>query len=127
MNWFLLALKRYAVFSGRSRRSEFWMFMLFYVAIVFVLAVVDLILGKLNSKVGIGLISGVVGAALIIPSVAVTARRLHDIGLSGWWQLITFIPFGALILLALMIKDSTPASNKYGPNPKASQQLDGSL
>lgn len=120
MNWFLLALRKYAVFSGRSRRSEYWYFTLFYLLILLPLYLLDHSLGTYNQKTDIGLFSGVYALLTILPCVAVAARRLHDTGKSGWWQLIALIPYlGALVLIAFLIRDSVPGSNAYGPNPKA--------
>ncbi len=120
MSWFLLALKKYATFSGRSRRREYWFFVLFYLIIVIGCAVVDAVLGTFSETSEIGLFSGLAALGLLIPSIAVTARRLHDTGKSGWWQLIAFIPLiGGLVLLVFVLKDSFPAENTYGPNPKS--------
>ncbi|MFN4360432.1 MAG: DUF805 domain-containing protein [Hylemonella sp.] len=120
MNWFLLALRKYAVFSGRSRRSEYWYFTLFYLLILLLLYLLDHSLGTYNQKTEIGLFSGVYTLLTILPCVAVAARRLHDTGKSGWWQLIALIPYlGALVLIAFLIRDSAPGSNAHGPHPKA--------
>jgi uncharacterized membrane protein YhaH (DUF805 family) len=114
MNWYLEVLKKYAVFSGRARRTEFWMYILFYVIIVVVLSVVEWMIGIP------GVLSGLYTLALIIPSIAVTVRRLHDTGRSGWWWLIGFIPvIGGIVLLVFMVLESQLGENQYGPNPKA--------
>lgn len=120
MSWFLLALRKYAVFSGRSRRREYWYFMLFYFLAFAVLLLLDFGLGTYSVKAGAGVFSGIFSVLLFMPSFAVAARRLHDTGKSGWWQLIMFIPFiGAIVLIAFLIRDSQAGNNKYGPNPKA--------
>ena len=112
MNWYLAVLKKYATFSGRARRQEFWMFAL----INFVIAV---ILSALDMALGIGLLSGLYALGVLIPSIAVGARRLHDTGRTGWWQLIGLIPFiGILVLIIFFVMDSNPGDNQYGPNPK---------
>jgi uncharacterized membrane protein YhaH (DUF805 family) len=112
MNWYLGVLKKYADFSGRARRKEFWMFVLFNFIIAVVLSVVD-------GFIGIPILGGIYTLAVLIPSIAVGARRFHDIGKSGWWQLIGLIPFiGVLILIIFFVMDSNPGDNKYGPNPK---------
>ncbi len=121
MNWFLLALRKYAVFQGRARRREYWYFILFYLLILVALVLLDVELGTYNSKLELGLFSGIFSFLMLLPGFAAAARRLHDTGKSGWWQLIMLIPFlGALVLVAFLIKDSVPGSNRYGPNPKAS-------
>jgi uncharacterized membrane protein YhaH (DUF805 family) len=114
MNWFLDAIKnKYATFSGRARRTEYWMFLLFYVLIAFAIAIVEAVI-----HLG-GILSVLFGLGMLVPSLAVTVRRLHDTSRSGWWILIALIPaIGTIILLIFMVLDSTPGSNDYGPNPK---------
>lgn len=124
MKWFLHVLKHYADFSGRARRTEYWMYILF----VFILLIAALIVG-----IPIGALAGgysalalyyMVAMALQLPGLAVAARRLHDIGKSGWWLLIGLIPFiGGIWLLVLVLTDSQPGDNKYGPNPKEAGEL----
>ena len=119
MNWYLEVLRKYAVFSGRSRRKEFWYFTLFNVLINFGLDFVDALVGTFNHEFGIGLLGGLYALAVLIPGIAVTVRRLHDTGRTGWWFLIVLIPIiGLIILLIFMVLDSTPGSNEYGDNPK---------
>ena len=119
MNWYLEVLRKYAVFSGRARRMEYWMFFLFNLIISFLLGVVDGVLGTFSPETGLGLLGGIYSLAILIPSIAVTIRRLHDSGRTGWWFLIIFIPLiGALVLLVFMVLDSEQGTNDYGPNPK---------
>ena len=119
MSWYLEALKKYAVFSGRSRRKEYWYFVLFNIIVAIVLAGIDALLGTFNFTSSIGLLSGIYGLAVIIPSLAVTVRRLHDIDRSGWWIFINLIPLlGAIVLLVFAVSEGTPGNNRYGPNPK---------
>ncbi len=119
MNWYLLALKKYAEFSGRSQRSEYWFFVLFYFLIAVVLSIVDVSAGFTSLHTGIGLFSALFMLAMFIPSLAVGVRRLHDIGRTGWWILIGLIPFvGWIVLLIFAVQDSQPGTNEYGPNPK---------
>jgi uncharacterized membrane protein YhaH (DUF805 family) len=119
MSWFLAALRKYATFSGRARRSEYWFFFLFYLLIVFGLALVDAMLGTPDDGEGLGLLSGLFVLAMLLPSLAVGVRRLHDIGRSGWWLLVSFVPLiGAIVLLVFAVRDSDPGDNAYGPNPK---------
>jgi uncharacterized membrane protein YhaH (DUF805 family) len=103
---------KYATFSGRARRSEFWWFTLFAFILYVIVGIIDAAAG--NQVLGI-----IVTLGLIVPSLAVTARRLHDTGKSGWWILIGLIPFvGAIVLLVFECMDSQPGSNQYGPSPK---------
>jgi uncharacterized membrane protein YhaH (DUF805 family) len=118
MNWYIEVLKKYAVFSGRARRKEYWFFALFNVIIIFVLTVIDMSAGLYDVVADIGLLSGLYSLAVLLPSIAVTVRRLHDIDRTGWWLLIVFIPvIGVIVLLVFAVLESTPGSNRYGPNP----------
>jgi uncharacterized membrane protein YhaH (DUF805 family) len=119
MNWFLLALKKYTVFSGRAQRAEYWYFVLFYVLISIGLSMIDGVVGTFDQETEVGLLSGLFSLATLLPSIAVGARRLHDTGRSGWWLLIGFIPvIGAIVLIVFFVQDSAPGDNVYGPNPK---------
>jgi uncharacterized membrane protein YhaH (DUF805 family) len=119
MNWYLTVLKKYAVFGGRARRREYWFFVLFSVIISIVLGIIDGLTGSFNPTVGLGLLSGIYSLAILIPSLAVGVRRLHDTGKRGWWLLLALIPLvGAIVLLVFMCQDSNPGQNQYGPNPK---------
>lgn len=119
MNWYISTLKKYAVFSGRARRKEYWFFQLFNTLIVVALAVIDAVTGTINKGVGMGLLSSLFVLAVLLPSLAVLVRRLHDTGRSGWWILIAFVPFvGGIVLLVFTLMDSQPGTNQYGPNPK---------
>lgn len=111
---------KYATFSGRARRSEFWYWVLFVVLLSVVASVLDSVL-KLKVVEGspYGWITLIVSLALIIPGIAVTVRRLHDTDRSGWWYLLTFVcGIGALIVLVFCFIDGTPGPNKYGDSPK---------
>lgn len=122
MNWYLEVWKKYAVFSGRSRRREYWFFVLFNIIISVVLVMIDIAIGLGNKEAGIGVLSGIYSLAVIIPSLAVTVRRLHDTDKTGWWLLIIFVPvIGAIVMLVFMLLDSQPGENKYGPSPKAAE------
>jgi uncharacterized membrane protein YhaH (DUF805 family) len=112
MQWYLQALNKYAVFAGRARRSEYWMFALFNIIFCIAAMVLDIIIGTYFIIYSLYLL------AIIIPSLAVTVRRLHDIGKSGAWFFIAFIPFiGFIWLLILMCTDSG-MENIYGKSPK---------
>jgi len=113
MNWYISVWKKYAVFSGRATRSEYWYFVLINMAISIILVSIDK-----NIADG-GILYTIYSIAIIIPSVAVAARRLHDTDRTGWWQLILFIPIiGFIVLIIFLVQDSKPYENKYGPNPK---------
>ena len=114
MNWYIGCWQKYAEFSGRARRKEYWMFCLFNILAGIVIGIVDTVLGA-----G-GLLGGLYNLAVLVPSLAVTARRLHDTDRSGWMMLIALIPLvGAIVLLVFMCLDSKPGDNRFGANPKA--------
>ena len=122
MSWYVVALKKYAVFEGRARRKEYWFFVLFYLIFMVVAIVVDAVLGTeyyIDEFDTIGLFTTLFSLAMIVPSLAVFARRLHDVGRSGWWILISLIPLiGGIILLVFAVLDSQEGENRFGPNPK---------
>ena len=119
MSWYLEVLKKYAVFNGRARRMEYWYFVLFNIIVLIVLSLIDVLLGTFNIVRGVGLLSGIYSLAVLIPTLAVTVRRLHDIDRTGWWILINFIPLiGTIVLLVFELTPGTPGSNRYGPDPK---------
>lgn len=112
MNWFLAVVKKYAEFSGRARRKEYWMYTLIYILIAIVLGFLDAMLG------GAGILGALLAIALFLPSLAVTVRRLHDTDRSGWWVLIAFVPVvGVIVLLVFMCLAGTSGSNPYGEDP----------
>ncbi|QLB21252.1 hypothetical protein A6B43_06835 [Vespertiliibacter pulmonis] len=143
MNWYLEVLKKYAVFSGRARRREYWMFILLSNIISLGLLYVDYQSGSLGRGL---VISNIYSLAVLLPALAVGVRRLHDTGRSGWWVLLILFPLimiylsiylaingitadlvlpvsilGLIMLISfivLMCKDSQSGENKYGPNPK---------
>jgi len=134
MEYMLMPLKRYFDFSGRSRRKEYWMWVLF-VLIVYAIAVfLDVQLGFASStttselgdgtasagfNVQGGLLSSIAGLAFFIPGLAVLIRRMHDLDKSGWWILILFIPLiGAIWMLVLLCTEGTRGPNRFGPDPK---------
>jgi len=119
MNWYLVALKKYAVFAGRARRKEFWVFVLVNTLIAVALAMIDMYTGTFDEEVGLGLLSGLYALAMILPSIAGSVRRLQDTDRSGWWYLLVFVPLiGGLVILVFMLLDGTPGTNRFGPNPK---------
>jgi uncharacterized membrane protein YhaH (DUF805 family) len=119
MNWYIKALKKYAVFNGRARRRECWLFVLFNIIITVALAVIDGVTGSFSAEAGMGMLTGIYALAVLLPGVAVAVRRLHDTDRSGWWLLIALVPLiGGLVLLVFMVQDGKPGDNYYGPNPK---------
>jgi uncharacterized membrane protein YhaH (DUF805 family) len=119
VNWYLTVLKKYADFSGRARRMEYWMFSLISLLIMCGLVIVDAMLGFDFGEDEIGILSGIYVLAVLIPSLAVSVRRLHDTDRSGWWVLIGIVPLiGDIVLLIFFVLDSTPGDNRFGPNPK---------
>ena len=119
MHWYLDVLKKYAVFGGRARRKEYWLFTLFNMIIAYVLLAIDYLVGT-DYGSNMGLLYTLYILATLLPSLAVFVRRLHDTGRSGWWFFIGFVPLvGAIILIVFMVLDSQSGSNKYGENPKS--------
>ena len=129
MEWMLLPYRRYAAFSGRSRRKEFWMFALFCFLVGLA---IDIVFGnpayeRFGWHVSVattltgtgGVLRGLFNLASFVPAIAVATRRLHDIDRSGWWQLLMFIPLlGWIVLLVFYCLDSNSGPNRFGPDPK---------
>jgi uncharacterized membrane protein YhaH (DUF805 family) len=112
MDYFIGALKKYADFTGRARRKEYWMFYLIYMVLIIAISILDAVIGA-------GLLSVIFTLGMVIPSISIAARRLHDTGRSGWWQLIALIPLiGLIILIVFLVQDGHDA-NEYGENPKS--------
>jgi uncharacterized membrane protein YhaH (DUF805 family) len=103
--------QQYAGFTGRARRSEYWYFVLFTVLVYVAASVVDAVLG-------IPVFTLLTVLALLVPTLAVSVRRLHDTGRSGWWMLLSLVPFGGIVLLVFDCLDSEPGPNRFGPSPK---------
>lgn len=122
MNWYLKVLKQYADFNGRARRKEFWMFGLMSFLIVlaaYILIGISIVAEAPVLAVVCYVLIAIYSLAILIPTLAVSVRRLHDIGKSGVWYLINFVPvIGSIWFLILMITDSQPGANQYGANPK---------
>ena len=127
MNWYLEVLKKYAVFSGRARRKEYWMFVLFNILALVVATALDNLLGttfKIETPYGeqampYGYVYLLYSLAVFIPGLAVGVRRLHDVGKSGWFFFIALIPvIGGIWLLVLFASEGNLGPNKYGEDPK---------
>ena len=111
MNWYLIVLKKYAVFSGRARRKEYWMFCLFNMIIGFILGFIEGISG-INTGSDESILASVYSLAVLIPYIAVAVRRMHDVGKSGWFWLIP------IYNLILAVREGNKGDNRYGPDPK---------
>ncbi|WP_156841067.1 DUF805 domain-containing protein [Novosphingobium aquimarinum] len=146
LDYMLMPFRRYADFSGRSRRMEYWSFALLNFIVICVLMFLMFGLGGASGALssletgnpsaifgsfagGFGLLFGIYWLAVLIPSIAVTVRRLHDRDLSGWWYggliIASFIPFvnllagiGGIVLFVFLLLPGTPGPNRYGPDPK---------
>ena len=130
MNWMLLPLRRYLEVSGRSRRKEYWLFVLFTVLVSIALSLVDRAIGSdfgtdAGSFSGNGLLSGLFSLATIVPSFTVAIRRLHDTDRSGWWLLLVLLPIiGWIALLVFYCLDGTRGPNRFGSDPKGENLSD---
>jgi len=117
MNYYLTVLRQWKEFDGRSERKEYWIFLLINFAITMALTIVEQSIFNEN-----GFISSLYGLFVLIPGIAVAIRRLHDIGKSGWMQLVMFIPLiGWIWFLVLMAKEGDPGRNQYGESPRESR------
>ena len=112
MNWYIKVLKQYVDFSGRAQRTEFWMFTLFNLIVSVGLAIIDAVLG-------LGFLQPIYALAVLLPAIAVGARRLHDTNRSGWWLLLAFLPLiGIIILIVFWVQDSQAGDNAFSRTPK---------
>ena len=119
MSWFVKCLQNYVTFSGRARRKEYWMFVLFNLIIGFVLGFVE---GLLNLFPGseASVLANIFSLAVLLPGISVSVRRMHDIDKSGWWLWIGAVPIvGAIVLLVFACMEGTKGTNRFGPDPKA--------
>jgi uncharacterized membrane protein YhaH (DUF805 family) len=108
-------MRRYFDFSGRSTRAQFWLFALVYVVIAIIAMIIDAAIGS-SPEAGPGVITALVALAHLIPGLAVTVRRLHDINRSGWWVLIELVPLvGLIVMLVFLCSGSTQGPNRFGP------------
>lgn len=119
MNYFLDALKNYVNFTGRATRQQYWMYILFYIVFYFVAVMLDINLGQFDEEEMTGFISTIYTFGLLLPTIAILARRLHDIGRSSWWILLILIPVaGSLVILIFTLIDSQKGENEYGMSLK---------
>jgi uncharacterized membrane protein YhaH (DUF805 family) len=148
MDWMLMPLRRYAEFSGRSRRKEYWMYVLMLVIVGFVLGLVEGLVGLTGMVGPYGPLSALFLLGTFIPSLAVGIRRLHDTDRSGWWMLLGIVPYGlsiimllsgnlvlagtlamvalvcAIVLLVFMVLEGTKGPNRFGADPKSGDQAE---
>lgn len=113
MEYFKDALSKYAEFSGRATRKQYWMYVLFYLIFYVVLSIIDSLLDTI-------FLSALYSLGLLIPSISIAARRLHDTGRTGWWQLIGIIPLIGLIVMIIFLVQESQGDNEYGPAPQPS-------
>lgn len=128
LDYFKLCMtKKYADFTGRARRSEYWYFVLMSIVAFFALNTFFTILvsiGLIRIPFFFAALLIIYFIAILIPTFAVLVRRLHDTGKSGWWYFIGFVPIIGIALLIFLVQDSQPGTNKWGPNPKAPDNAD---
>jgi uncharacterized membrane protein YhaH (DUF805 family) len=129
MKWFIKVLRHYADFSGRARRKEYWMFVLFNFIFLFVWTFVAAFAFALAGSMEDNDVTHIANiiylsymTCMLLPGMAVSVRRLHDLGKSGWWLLIMLIPFGGIWLFILMVTEGQIGDNRYGPDPKTSEE-----
>lgn len=119
MEWYIKVIKSYSDFNGRARRKEYWMFTLWNIIFALLAVLLDYSFGIVYPLVGYGPLYIAYALFVLVPGIAVTVRRLHDIGKSGWMYLVAFIPIaGFILLLILFIKEGDQGNNAYGEDPK---------
>tara|TARA_B100000963_G_scaffold358713_1_gene384012 strand:+ start:185 stop:544 length:360 start_codon:yes stop_codon:yes gene_type:complete len=107
--------KNYANFNGRATRSEYWWFILFSVIVGFVTGIIDFMIDSTGNFV---LFNSIASLALLIPQLSAACRRLHDVGKSGWWQLLYLTIIGGIVVLVWLVTETTKKKNQFGPVPK---------
>ena len=122
--WAVRPLKNYAVFSGRAPRAEYWWFVLLYVVARIAAYLLDSTFQLGDSDGSIGWLTLIVILGFLIPQIAVSIRRLHDSGKSGWWLLAGIVPLIGLILLFFMAQPGDEGPNDYGPDPYGGDELE---
>jgi uncharacterized membrane protein YhaH (DUF805 family) len=125
MQWYIDVLKKYVAFDGRARRKEFWMFTLFSVIISLILAIIDKVVGLDFNGGRSGVLQSIYGLAVLLPTLSVSWRRLHDTNRSGWWMLLYLTCIGIIVLIVFWALEGNAGDNKYGPDPKAAERGQG--
>ncbi|KZY60199.1 hypothetical protein A3742_09140 [Oleiphilus sp. HI0071] len=120
MNWYLTVLKKYAVFEGRSRRKEYWFFVLISTIVGSCFIMIDRQMGNYDPETQVGFLHSLYSLLVLLPTVALSVRRLHDTGRSGWWLLLLFLPIiGWIVLLIFYVLKGDEGSNRFGQDPVA--------
>jgi len=126
IKYYILAFKKYAVFTGRSQRAEYWFFLLFNVIFTIILTLIDIAINNVTARFdgNFGILSLLYLVIIFVPSIAVSIRRLHDTDHSGWWILVYLIPIlGPVIFIFFALQDSDREKNQYGINPKGEKRF----
>jgi uncharacterized membrane protein YhaH (DUF805 family) len=119
LGYWLGCYRKYVTFAGRARRAEYWWYTLFNVLLYAVVIALGFLLGYLTeSNAILGAVIFIYVLGVLLPTLAVTCRRLHDAGLSGWWQLLGIIPLGGIVVLVMTILPGSQGLNQYGPDPR---------
>lgn len=111
LNYYTGVLKNYAGFQGRARRAEYWQFFL-------VNFVISIVLNIIGAVIGFSLLGDIYALAVLVPTIAVTTRRLHDTGRSGWWQLLDLTLIGGIVVFVFTLLEGNQGANQHGPDPK---------
>lgn len=118
MNWYFKVIKNYAVFNGRARRMEYWMFVLFNIIISLILAIFGQSLFKNGNIAEPQLLNNIYSLIILLPTIAVSVRRLHDLDKSGWWFLLFLIPIiGTILMVFFFVQQGTSGRNRFGEDP----------
>lgn len=121
MHWYLKAFRQYADFSGRARRKEYWMFVLFFLIFYAAGGILDALAGTVQAT-GVPVIALLVVLGHFVPALAVAWRRLHDTDRSGGWYFISLVPLvGSIILLVFLATEGNRWANRFGPDPKLAE------
>jgi uncharacterized membrane protein YhaH (DUF805 family) len=115
--------RNYVNFSDRAVRSEYWYWTLFVTIVVVVLGVIDQLLNPGAQMSAFSAVNAIISLALILPGIAVSVRRLHDIDRTGWWLLLGFTVIGAFVLIYWACQRGTPGPNRFGPDPMPALEL----
>ncbi|MFI6680414.1 DUF805 domain-containing protein [Kribbella sp. NPDC050470] len=123
MQWYIDVIKKYAVFDGRARRKEFWMFTLFSFIVSLILVIIDRIIGTTYGPGNNGVLQSIYSLAVLLPTIGVSIRRLHDTNRSGWWLLLWLTCIGLIVLIIFWALEGNAGDNKHGPDPKAAERF----
>ena len=121
IDWAMRPLHKYADFSGRAPRAEYWWFYLMVIIGYFVASILDSVVGTGGMMRSFGVLTMIVMLGLLLPSIAAGVRRLHDTDRSGWWLLIAIIPLIGLVLIYFLVLEGTKGDNRFGPDPYAGE------